>query len=216
MVQAGLTKVAFATMLTGLSGFVDAVGYSALGHLYLSFMSGNSTHFGMSIAQGDWRSVLLASSIIATFVLGCAAGVAIADRAGDSLATRVLDCELLIVATAIALLHLGFGQSALIPIAAAMGMQNALHQVVAGAELGRGFITGSLFGLGSSLARLKNDPAQAAAAFQYAWSWFSFISGVCLGALSHAALGLTGALGFIAMALCALTLAVRVGTAARE
>lgn len=42
-----------ATIMTALAGFVDAVGYRAMGHLYLSFMSGKSTQLGMAVAGRD-------------------------------------------------------------------------------------------------------------------------------------------------------------------
>src|SRR4051812_13612693 len=59
-----------ASLMTAIAGFVDAVGYTATGHLYLSFMSGNSTQFGMAVARGDTLVIGWAGAVIATFVLG--------------------------------------------------------------------------------------------------------------------------------------------------
>ncbi|HEY6630243.1 MAG TPA: YoaK family protein [Rhizobiaceae bacterium] len=199
-----LPKFSAATALTALAGFNDAVGYSALGHLYLSFMSGNSTHFGMSLAGADWSGVLLAGSIILMFVVGTSVGTVIGDRFPQSMAPRILAVELVIVLGAIAGARLGAGPATLVPVAGAMGMQNVLHQVVAGADVGKGFITGSLFGLGQSLARFVLGRGQGATAFQYGWSWLSFIAGVSTGALAYGALGLSSALGVVAIALVAM------------
>ncbi len=66
--------LAQATLMTTLAGFVDAVGYAAMGHLYLSFMSGNSTQFGMAVAHGDTHVVVWAGAVIAAFVLGAFRG----------------------------------------------------------------------------------------------------------------------------------------------
>ncbi len=55
--------VVFATLMTAMAGFLDAVGYAQLGRLYVSFMSGNSTQLGIAIAQG--HNILLILAIIA-------------------------------------------------------------------------------------------------------------------------------------------------------
>lgn len=209
--HASLQKIALVTSLTALAGFTDAVGYSALGHLYLSFMSGNSTHLGMSLAKADWSEVLFAGSIVAMFVAGSALGTMIGDRATHSLASLILGSELLIVIFALVLLSIADETIALIPVAAAMGMQNVLHQVISGADLGKGFVTGNLFALGQSLARLNKDGEKVRSAMENAFSWCSFIAGVCLGALIFAGFGLITALGILAMGLAILIIVVRMG-----
>lgn len=212
-----LPKFSTATALTALSGFNDAVGYAALGHLFLSFMSGNSTHFGSSIAMGDWSSLVLAGSIIVLFVAGTAVGTAIGDRFPQSMAPRILATELVIVLAAAAGSFLGAGSSALLPVASAMGMQNVLHQVIGGADVGKGFITGSLFGLGQSLARvvLHRGQGHGVAAFQNGWTWLSFIVGVSLGALAYGALGLSYSLCVAAAALAVMLALTRLWPAGR-
>jgi uncharacterized membrane protein YoaK (UPF0700 family) len=202
-------KAALATSLTALAGFTDAVGYSALGHLYLSFMSGNSTHLGMSLAKVDWSEVFFAGSIVAMFVAGSALGTMIGDRATRALASLILGSELLIVLSALLLLGTVEGSIGIIPIAGAMGMQNVLHQVISGADIGKGFVTGNLFALGQSLARLNKGGEKARPAMENAISWCSFIAGVCLGTLIFARFGLTPALGIVAIVLVILIIVVR-------
>ncbi len=202
-------RTVLATVLTAMAGFMDAVGFIPLGHLYLSFMSGNSTHLGLSLAGGDRATALTAAGVVAAFVAGVSAGTFITD-AFKSLRI-VLAAELLIFLMAIALLHIGLQKTALILIASAMGMQNTLHQVVAKADIGRGFISGNLFSLGQALARISSDAAEAGRAALNAASWLTFVSGVILGALAFAAFGLAACLWAIAIAIICLIFATSMG-----
>jgi uncharacterized membrane protein YoaK (UPF0700 family) len=200
-------SAALGAALTALAGFTDAVGFAGLGSLYLSFMSGNSTHLGMWIAAADWSAVWLACTVVMTFVAGAALGTHIADRSGRL--WPVLAVELLIVGHAIVLSIHADVRLALVPVAGAMGMQNTLHQIVAGADVGKSFLTGNLFGLGQALARMVGDRAQARRAAQHALSWLAFIAGVVAGAVSYATLGVTAALAVIALAIPGLIIAAR-------
>ncbi|MFX6760099.1 DUF1275 family protein, partial [Acinetobacter baumannii] len=44
-------NILLACALSGLAGFVDGIGFLHLGGLFVSFMSGNSTHLGVSLAE---------------------------------------------------------------------------------------------------------------------------------------------------------------------
>src|SRR5499427_722044 len=63
-----------AGFLAALAGMVDAIGYLRLGHLFVSFMSGNSTQLGVAVGGGDLTEVGVIAELIALFVLGAAAG----------------------------------------------------------------------------------------------------------------------------------------------
>lgn len=183
-----------ASLMTVLAGFVDAVGYAATGHLYLSFMSGNSTQFGMALARGDAHVIGWAGAVIATFVLGAflgSLGVAVEAMVGLPI---VLAGELLCFVSAWMLLGPWTAEAALLFVSLAMGMQNAIRTSVAGAAIGRSFVTGSLFGVGNALARACLGRARLAEAAADAASWLAFILGVTCGALAIGALGLANAL----------------------
>src|SRR5260370_21299161 len=60
--------------LCGLAGYVDAIGFLHLAGLFVSFMSGNSTQMGVSLAEGRWFHAAKSFSLIALFVAGAAAG----------------------------------------------------------------------------------------------------------------------------------------------
>lgn len=199
----------FATVLTLLSGFLDAVAYVELNHLYVSFMSGNSTHLGMVLATGSLPDVLAGATIILAFVAGASAGTWVADRATRHTFTTVLGCETVLFSIALAF---AFGHQAHIALALAtlsMGMQNALHQVVAGADVGRGYITGALFGLGQAIARLSSDKAAPGRAASNLLSWCAFVGGAVGGTLSIAAFGLISCLAAAAVVIVLLVIGLR-------
>ena len=67
-------NISLACALSALAGYVDGIGFLHLGGLFVSFMSGNSTRMGVSLAEGQWLSAAEAFGLIALFVIGAAAG----------------------------------------------------------------------------------------------------------------------------------------------
>src|SRR5260370_41193807 len=67
-------NVVLACALSAVAGYVDGIGFLHLGGLFVSFMSGNSTRMGVSLAQAQWLSAAEAFGLIALFVIGAAAG----------------------------------------------------------------------------------------------------------------------------------------------
>src|SRR5277367_653370 len=67
-------NIALACALSALAGFVDAIGFLHLGGLFVSFMSGNSTRMGVSLAEGNFQPAAEALGLIALFVIGAAGG----------------------------------------------------------------------------------------------------------------------------------------------
>ena len=183
-----------ATIMTTLAGFVDAVGYTAMGHLYLSFMSGNSTQFGMAVAGGNTHVIGWAGAVIVTFVLGAFLGSLVHSVEGRVGMPLVLACELACLVLAWSLEEVLAAKVALLFVALAMGMQNTLHKAVAGAAAGKSFITGALFGTGDALARVCLGRAHVAEAAANAASWLAFVAGVTGGAFGVGAFGVSSAL----------------------
>ena len=183
-----------ATIMTALAGFVDALGYTAMGHLYLSFMSGNSTQFGMAVADRDAHVVGWAGAVIATFVLGAFLGSLVHAAQERVAIPLVLACEFVCLVSAWSLNGILAKNVALPLVALAMGMQNAIHKAIAGAATGKSFITGALFGIGDALARACLGRTRFAEAGANAVSWLAFVAGVTCGALAVGALGIDPAL----------------------
>ncbi|PZM08041.1 YoaK family protein [Rhizobium tubonense] len=206
------TTLLFAGLATALAGFLDAVGYAQLDHLYVSFMSGNSTHLGMTLAVGEWGQMIHAGYIIGIFVLGSFVGTVIFDAARKPLIALLVG-EAVLCSIAIGLAIRGFPTAALTLTALMMGMQNVMHQNISGTDAGKGFITGSLFGLGQSLAHALRKPGEFAHAFVHGTSWLSFIFGVICGTLCFTHWGVVSSLviaffGLILMILISLKLTI--------
>lgn len=198
------------TIMTMLAGFVDALGYTAMGHLYLSFMSGNSTQFGMAIAGGNTHVVVWAGAVIAVFVLGAFMGSMVHEAERWINMPLVLLCEFVCLLLAWSLGEVvATTRMTLLFVAVAMGMQNALHKPVAGAATGKSFITGALFGTGDALARCLLGRARLAEAAAYAFSWLAFVVGVTGGAFGVNAFGIGPALlAAISLVLVLITLSL--------
>ncbi len=63
--------------LSALAGYADGIGFIYLGGLVVSFMSGNSTQMGVSLAEGNWHDAAQALGLTALFVtIWLAAGAA--------------------------------------------------------------------------------------------------------------------------------------------
>src|ERR1700733_10450759 len=204
-------RAIFATLMTALAGFLDAVGYVQLQHFYVSFMSGNSTQFGMAVARANWSDVLLAGVVIGSFVVGACLATIICEVSNRFEILAVLNSELLVFLVALALAVSAYDRTALVLVALAMGAQNTLHQIVAGADVGKGFITGTFFFPGQGLAfgpRRRKPISQAASNLL---SWLAFIGGAAVGTLVLGAIGLIAVLAVIATIYALLIAAIFFG-----
>jgi len=83
-------NLALACALSAVAGYVDGIGFLQLGGLFVSFMSGNSTRMGVSLAAEDWTGAIQALALIALFVIGAAAGSLIVLGRGRSRYRRAL------------------------------------------------------------------------------------------------------------------------------
>src|ERR1700753_2130532 len=93
-------NTALACALSALAGYVDGIGFLHLGGLFVSFMSGNSTRMGVSLAEGNWRGAGDALELIALFVRGARAGRLIARGRGADRQPWVLFAEAMLLSAA--------------------------------------------------------------------------------------------------------------------
>jgi uncharacterized membrane protein YoaK (UPF0700 family) len=195
-------NVALACALSALAGYVDGIGFLHLGGLFVSFMSGNSTRMGVSLAQRHWLDAAEALGLIALFVTGAGAGSLIVLGRGADRQPWVLLAEALLLATA-ALCHaFGLSNAAVAAIVLAMGLENAVFQIDGGAGLGLTYITGALVKVGQFAAVALTGGAR------WAWVpslslWAALVMGSLCGALAYQWLNLA-AIWFAAGAALAL------------
>jgi uncharacterized membrane protein YoaK (UPF0700 family) len=175
-------KVALACALSGLAGYVDGIGYLQLGGLFVSFMSGNSTRLGVSLAQGQWWTAAGAIGLIALFVIGAGAGclIVLGRVANRQPLVLLVETALLVAA---ALCHaFGLPNVAIAFIVLAMGLENAVFQVEGG--LGLTYVTGTLVKVGQLAAMALRGGAR------WAWVpnlllWAALVTGALFGALAY-------------------------------
>jgi uncharacterized membrane protein YoaK (UPF0700 family) len=201
-------NVALACALSALAGYVDGIGFLHLGGLFVSFMSGNSTRMGVSLAEGHWRSAAGALGLIVLFVIGAAAGSLIVLGRGVHRQPWVLLAEAVLLAAAA--LAYAFNQSnvAVAAIVLAMGLENAVFQIHGGAGLGLTYVTGALVKVGQLVAAALTGGAR------WAWAanlllWAALATGSLCGALVYHWINLA-AIWFAAAAALALSAIVAV------
>ena len=135
--------------LSGLAGFVDAIGVLSLG-LFVSFMSGNSTLLGTGLVRGAAK-MGLAAGLVACFVLGVACGSRTGRRWGAVRPAAVLLLVAGLLAAAAALHGAGWHAVAGLAAALAMGAENTVFQTASGLGKGLTYMTGTLARIGHAL-----------------------------------------------------------------
>ncbi|QIG97438.1 YoaK family protein [Bradyrhizobium sp. 6(2017)] len=177
-------NLALACALSALAGYVDGIGYLHLGGLFVSFMSGNSTRLGVTLAEGHWQHALEALELIVLFVAGAAAGsLVVLSRIGYRQPLILLGEALLLTAAALAYAY-GLPNAAVAAIVLAMGLENAVFQLEGGAGLGLTYVTGALVKAGQLIAAALTGGAG------WAWLpnlllWAALVAGALLGALAY-------------------------------
>jgi uncharacterized membrane protein YoaK (UPF0700 family) len=201
-------NVALACALSALAGYVDGIGFLHLGGLFVSFMSGNSTRMGVSLAEAQWSSAAESVGLIALFVIGAAAGSLIVLGRGTNRQPWVLLAEALLLAAAALCYAFDLSNAAVAAIVLAMGLENAVFQIEGGAGLGLTYVTGALVKVGQLVAAALTGGAR------WAWApnlllWAALVAGSLCGALAYHWINLA-AIWFAAAAALALSAAVAV------
>jgi uncharacterized membrane protein YoaK (UPF0700 family) len=175
-------NISLACSLSALAGYVDGIGYLHLGGLFVSFMSGNSTQLGVSLAAGQWSAAMRAFVLIALFVIGAAAGSLIVLGRGVHRQPWVLFAEALLLGSAALSYAFGWPWAAVTAIVLAMGLENAVFELEGGLALT--YVTGVLVKAGQLCAAALTGGAR------FAWLpnlllWASLVVGAVLGAAAY-------------------------------
>lgn len=192
--------------LTATAGFVDAVGYLVLYHLFIAHMSGNSVASAARIGSGEWGEALFRFAPIPLYVLGALLGAAIIDQAGRHAARAssalTLSLEAALLATFAVWAH-GIMQGDAIAadpkwrfytlvacVTIAMGLQAATLRRAGGQHLNTTVVTGTLISFSEQVVRYtssRRDRSTADArdardrALLLGGAWLTYVSGAVLG-----------------------------------
>jgi len=201
-------NILLACALSALAGYVDAIGFLQLGGLFVSFMSGNSTRMGVSLAEGQWSSALESLGLVALFVIGAAVGSLIVLGRGANRQPWVLLVEALLLGAAALAYGLDQSNVAVAAIVLAMGLENAVFQIQGGGGLGLTYVTGALVKVGQLAA------SALAGGARWGWApnlllWAALVAGSWCGAAAYHWINL-GAIWFASAAALALSAVVAV------
>jgi uncharacterized membrane protein YoaK (UPF0700 family) len=193
--------------LSTLAGFVDALGYLALGGLFVAFMSGNSTVMGVSAVDQTESRMAVAGGVVAMFVFGVMLGTWV----GRPFAARRPPVILVLVGTLLAsaagLARFGLTVPACLVVALAMGAENTVFQKNGVTGIGLTYMTGTLVRLGQKAAEaVVGGPWRAIV--PDASLWLGMVAGAGFGAMVYRRIGLDGLWGaaLVAVALSGLAL----------
>lgn len=186
-------------VLTAVAGFVDALAFIELGGYFASFMSGNTTQFGLAMSGPDGRAAQLLRgqglfmplALIGLFFGGAFFASLISVRETRWYSGRV---TALIIALLLSTMLLNqLPQLAPMPVmllAAAMGAQNAVFKPFGAARLGTTFVTGTIFNAANDLAKAMRGYAPRTRWLQHVYVWFSLVLGAASGAVLYNIVGL--------------------------
>jgi uncharacterized membrane protein YoaK (UPF0700 family) len=175
--------LALALLLTGLAGMVDAIGFIRLGHLFVSFMSGNSTQFAVALGRGRLAEAGPILVLIALFVVGAAGGQLIAHFTGRRHLTSVLATVAVLLAAA-AVFH-----TAPVPMVLAMGSLNAAMHRAGNIPVSLTFVTGTLVRFGQGLGDLLAGHANGWGWAEQAVPWVGLVGGAVIAGAVYARIG---------------------------
>jgi uncharacterized membrane protein YoaK (UPF0700 family) len=160
-----------AMLLAGLAGMVDAIGFIRLQHLFVSYMSGNSTQFAVAVGRGRFGEAAPILVLIALFVLGAAGGQLIAHITGRRHLTAVLAVVGALLAAAAVL------DTAPVPMVLAMGALNAAMHRAGHLSVSLTFVTGTLVRFGQGLGDLIAGRAEGWGWVEQALPWLGLVAG---------------------------------------
>ena len=202
MTNEALLDLALATALLAIAGFVDAVGFLTLRHLFVSFASGNSTQFAIALGGVPLGKASMAGSLVGLFVVGVVGGRILATAAKDWRRPAVLIAETALVGAA-ALLPLPGARSALL-MTLAMGAQNAVVHRAGQTRTSVSYVTGTLVNFGERLADALLARGSFGACVPYLVLWIGLVCGGAAGGIADLMFGaralLIPAAGLVALA----------------
>ncbi|MCK6065110.1 MULTISPECIES: YoaK family protein [Microbacterium] len=181
-------RLATASLLAAIAGYIDGFGFLYLGGYFVSFMSGNTTRASVDLSTASLPAAASALLLIGCFVAGAMAGTAMPRGHGRG-PVRVLAMVLTLVCVAAAVAAGEWRWAAGGVLAFAMGAMNTVFAQDGDIPFGVTYMTGALVKLGQGLVRAARGEQHTGWQRQLLM-WASIACGAVLGA---AALGWLGA-----------------------
>lgn len=196
-----------AIALLVVAGFVDAVGFLTLGHLFVSFQSGNSTQFAIAIGGVSLTEAYLAGALVGAFVAGVVVGKMLALVGKDWRRPLILIVELPLLGAA-ALVPLSAVRAAFL-MALAMGAQNGVLHKAGQTRTALTYVTGTVVNFGERLAEAVFRVGPAWAWLPYLLLWIGIVCGGAAGTMAYGEWRLRALLipTFVVVVLAAVTAA---------
>ena len=186
---ARLTKLdkrvqALAVCLSGVAGYVDAVGFLHSGGFFVSFMSGNSTRLAVGVAH--WTTAAgMAGGLILSFVVGVTLGSLCGSIDERHRRSIVLALVAALLAGAAMAGTAGSTVFSLALTALAMGAENAAFEQPGGGSIGLTYMTGTLAKIGQGIAAMLRGTG-GLEWLSYVALWAGLVAGAILGAAVYA------------------------------
>ncbi|MFM9376840.1 YoaK family protein [Gordonia sp. VNK21] len=193
-------EVGLAVGLSSVAGYLDAVGYLALGGWFVSFMSGNTTELATHLGDGMWGQVGFAAALLGSFFCGVVLG-AVLVRFWDGRTTVLTATTALVAITALLSTLIDSDVPVLVGLPLAMGAMNATFLTAGEASIGLTYMTGALVKSGQRLVdRFQGGPPLLW--MRHLSLWAALLLGGTIGATVYWRLGAPAAM-WIAAALLA-------------
>lgn len=184
---------ALAWYLSSIAGFIDAVGFLFLGGYFLSYMSGNTTHFATSAAEGRWSAVVDVGGVMLLFLVGVMVGALINRLGVRHLAhgrARELGLMFVALATVISSVFVAMdeGVLAMHALSLAVGAMNCVFERDGEVSISLTYTTGTLVKMAQRFidSFFGGEPRLWIA---YALLWLSIAAGSVVGAACYMHLG---------------------------
>ena len=183
------TRVPLAIALAALAGASDSIGFLEHSQLFMSFMSGNTTRFGVAASAFDWPATMRFGSTITLFCFGAFVGTLLAAWAGRWRLTVLLFVQAFLLSVGNLLPD---GPEAFplhaYPVVLALGILNATLQDESGRSLALTYVTGTVVRFGSGMANmLLHKPAPSF--WLQAPLWAGLTGGAVAGGFLQRSLG---------------------------
>lgn len=196
------SEIALASGLAWTAGYVDAVGFLHLGGYFVSFMTGNSTRAGASVADLSLSGFLQAFGLIAAFFLGVVAASSLRRILHRHRRPAICSVSAAVLGAAWASTAVPGAEWMLAPaLAGSMGLLNAVFERGGEVSIGITYMTGTLVKLGQKVTAVLFGE-RGNGWHRYLLLWSALTLGSLCGGAGYLLLGLT-ALGPAIVALTA-------------